>query len=195
MIHEVDTNVAANLWVSRYKWRNGLIQASVLVLFSIFFWVFFAQALVKNAASEAVGWGIFALIADSAALVVLWVGIFRWGHPATSLRIDSDGIIVHYPKKSRALKWADRGFELTIRRMNHYQEEGSQYTSTQWSVIESRWSSWPRIVLRPDQEAVLVEAASHAGMDVQQVKDPTSDSGESVRIVAGRASLVHTAGV
>lgn len=188
---EMDTSAGAELWVSRYKRRNGLIGALVLVLVSSAFWFFFSEALEIGSASRAIGWGLFALLLDSVAGMAVWVGVFRWGHPATSLRVDSDGVVVHYPRRSRAMKWADHSLKLTIRRLNHYAETGSvwgPFTSTQWSVIESKWTFWPRIILRQDQEAALVEAASNAGMVVERVKDPMSDSGESVRIVAGSAS-------
>ena len=191
MEHEIDTSAAAKLWVSRYKRRNGLIGAFVLVLVSSAFWFFFSEAIARSSVYKALGWGLFALLLDSVAVMEIWVGVFRWGHPATSLSTDSDGILVHYRRKSRTMKWADRGLKLTIRRLNRYEETGSvrgPFTSTQWSVIESPWTLWPRIVLRPDQEGLLLQAASDAGMNVQHVKDPKSDSGECVRITAPKKS-------
>lgn len=195
MSQEIDTSAGAYLWVSRYKRRNVLIGAFVQMFVSMAFWVFLVEALTKNAALEAAGWGLFALALDTLAVVEIWVGIFRWGPPATGLRIESDGIVVHYPKKSRTLKWRDRGIKITIRTLNHFQEEDSQYQSTQWSVIESRWTFWPRLVLRPDQEAVLLEAASRAGMDVRRVRDSASDSGEAVVIASSKVSRMQAAGV
>jgi hypothetical protein len=180
------TQVSQTLYTRwlQYRWFTLVIVAGFSLVVSGLLALFaFEEALSGRFWTRGVAdMGLVAFFAVFAALFLL-VGNSKVRRPATRVELSAVGVQVGYPSgKLILLRWTDPSFRLKIGSMySHLLKQPLRTSSFAW---------WPRLFMTEEVANSVLSAARARGMDITEVRDPGSSTGQSTVIKSSRGRTI-----
>jgi hypothetical protein len=97
--------------------------------------------------------------------LMLWVVVRHWEPGATKVRIDSEAITFHYPRRPgrpRILRWDSPKFRLVMQKDQDPKMAGEPY------CLNPPLGGWPETQLHGEQFDAIVSAARSAKMSIAE---------------------------
>lgn len=160
----------------RPKWLMNVVAIGIAIAAAIFFLVYAGYDVL---AGRFAGHGDADLVLAAFFLVFAYlfyfVGNARNRRPARAIELREDSLVIVYgSRRFLALRWDDPAFYLRIGRFNS--------NTLGRSVAYSQFWWHPRAFMTDEASLAISNEARVRGFKVECVKDPNSDSGESVVI-------------